>query len=141
MEKAFHNKQEILDRIRKRMDEYKTNPCDDWFYQTLEIIVCDVNYGDGVCVVPEVVGRLLEKQIANPKNNSKVLSIGDVVVRAYSIKNLSFHRGRFASLNEWGKKAYLKQNPDVFKEVENNFSADLKKYLQGLKKEIENAKD
>lgn len=141
MEKAFHNKQEILERIRKRMDNHKSSAYDDWFYQTLEIVVCDVNYGDGVCVVPEIIGRIIEEQIAEPENSSKILSMGDVSTRAYMIKSLKFHRGRFASLSDWGKKAYLKQNPDVFKNVEDNFSPDLKNYLDGLKKGIKNAQN
>lgn len=136
MKKTFQNKEEVLKRIKKKAGERVVEIYDDWFYQTLEIMVCDVNYGDGICVVPEVVGRWIENKIASDMSSSSVFSLGNVVVRMYTIRSLRFHKGRFASLDDWGKITYLKTNPDVFKEHEKNFSPGLKKYLKELKKKV-----
>ena len=133
MEKAFKDKETIINQIRKRMDEKNESTYKDWQYYSLEVDVCDITIDDKIYRVPAYIGKIVAKIIENPKKNNEMVALGNLSVRAYLIRKLKFHKERFVSLDDWGKTMLLKENPKLLADIEEDLSPQVKDKIMELK--------
>lgn len=132
MEEKLKTKEEVVAFFQNKGCSNEEEACDDWFYWSLMVDVCDI-YDDRLfCTVTKGVAILLQKQIA--KDNTRVYQLGDVMMRGYAMRRFVFRKGRFVDLKEWSKKACLIENPNIFGDYEKNFSPRLKTYINQLRK-------
>ena len=130
------NREEVLERIRGYNEKGVTYQ--DWWYDLLEVEVCDIDTGDGkVYRVPKFVGKEVIKIVDDRNKNNEMVALGNVRIRAYMIKRMEFKKERFTSMSNWAKGMLLKHTPDLLGEHEKDFSPRLKEHLS----EIRNGSD
>ena len=137
MSETKMTREEVLRQIKSRMAEREKDEPSywDWWYNILEVEVCDIDTDDDkIYRVPEYIGKIVCDIIEDTSRNNEVIELGVVRFRSYMVKRAEFKKARFTSLSNWGKKMLLEQNPNLLSEHENNFSPRLKEYLNEIRK-------
>lgn len=126
----FKSKEEALERIKKNNEgPVYSDDRIDYVY----VDVCDLTIDGEVYRVPKSIGELIFEVIRDPKKKSDMVSIGNIRVRTYKIEKIVFKQEKFTSLNNWGRKIILQEQPDLLSEWEDNFSPHLKELLKEIK--------
>lgn len=126
-------REQILKEIKERNE--KAPSYSDWWYNILEVNVCDIDTGDDrIYRVPEYVGKEIVKIVDDKNKNNEMIALGDVRIRAYMIKRMEFKKERFTSISDWGKKMLLKHDPELLSDHEKDFSPRLKEHLNEIRK-------
>lgn len=140
MTEKLKTKEEALAFIKKRMAEKERNTpvYTDWHYDYLKVAVCDLYLDNETYRVPRYIGEQIVKTIKDKNKNNDLIPLGDVLIRAYTIKKLKFKEERFVSLSDWGKRKLLEHEPDLLKEWEKDFSPELKSHLARIRESKNN---
>lgn len=130
---SIKTREQMLKEIRERNE--KAPSYWDWWYNILEVDVCDIDTGDGrVYRVPKYIGEGIADTIRDDDTNNKLIPLGEILIRAYMIRRMEFKKERFTSMSDWAKGMLLKQNPELLSEHEKDFSPRLKEHLAEIKK-------
>ena len=102
-DKLKKTKEQILKEIRER--NKRAVAYDDWWYDLLEVEVCDIDTGnDKVYRVPKYVGEIVCNIVKDTTKNNEIIELGDVKIRAYMVRRMEFTKARFTSMSDWSKK-------------------------------------